>query len=333
MTDSTPLDLALQRMQAAPDDAAARLSVPCRTGQYRAVRPAGRGGARGPPAPARLRPGRGARGAGLRRRGAAGRVRRRGGGLCGAAGPGAGGDAGRGGEGLSLIVNAGAEHAELLPPEALDWLAATLAAPPPAEGEAMPEAFAAPTLPAEALDLLVPALERRLSGLPGLEAAVLAAVRWQGGARGTSWRWPAARARAPGARPRGGRGAGTLRAGGGRARRGVPGPAALARIAEAAEAEPRALPSAGRAVPRHEPRPRPQAPAAAEVAPLCRSGTRRSDGGLHGLPPLVRLCCRTTFLAFGPGAARCARGEGAVLPASGRHPLGLARRAAEAFLV
>ncbi len=86
--------------------------------------------------------------------------------------------------GLSLIVNADAPHAELLPPELLDWLAQTLAAPPPVADEAMPEGFSAPELPASSLALLVPALERRLSGVPGLQAAVLAEVSWQGGARG-----------------------------------------------------------------------------------------------------------------------------------------------------
>lgn len=88
------------------------------------------------------------------------------------------------GEGLSLVVNADAPHAELLPPEALDWLATTLAAPPPAEGEAVPEAFGPCALPETALALLTPALERRLSGVPGLQAAVLAGVRWQDGAAG-----------------------------------------------------------------------------------------------------------------------------------------------------
>jgi hypothetical protein len=88
------------------------------------------------------------------------------------------------GEDLSLIVNADAPHAELLPPEAVDWLAATLSAPPPVEAEAVAPAFAPPALPGAVLALLVPALERRLSGVPGLQAAVLAAVRWQDGAAG-----------------------------------------------------------------------------------------------------------------------------------------------------
>ncbi len=88
------------------------------------------------------------------------------------------------GEALSLIVNADAEHAALLPPEALDWLGATLAAAAPEEAEAVPEAFGPVTLPEAALALLVPALERRLSGVPGLAAAVLAGVRWQGRGHG-----------------------------------------------------------------------------------------------------------------------------------------------------
>ncbi|MCB1390904.1 MAG: SseB family protein [Rhodobacteraceae bacterium] len=87
-------------------------------------------------------------------------------------------------EGLSLLVNPDAPHAALLPPEALGWLADTLAAPPPDEGQAVPEAFGPPALPAALCVPLVAALERRLSGTPGLTRAVLAAVQWQGGARG-----------------------------------------------------------------------------------------------------------------------------------------------------
>jgi hypothetical protein len=87
-------------------------------------------------------------------------------------------------EGLSLIVHAGDKLAELLPPATLDWLAATLTAPPPVEAEAVADAFGPPALGEAALDLLVPALERRLSGIPGLQAAVLARVHWQGSADG-----------------------------------------------------------------------------------------------------------------------------------------------------
>lgn len=88
------------------------------------------------------------------------------------------------GAGLSLIVNAGAAHAEQLPPAALEWLAATLAAPAPAEDEAVAEGFGPVALPEAKLALLIPALERRLSGVPGLQAAVLAGVRWRGGGQG-----------------------------------------------------------------------------------------------------------------------------------------------------
>ncbi len=88
------------------------------------------------------------------------------------------------GEGLSLLLNADTPHAALLTPETLDWLAATLSAPPPPKGQAVPEGFAPPALPEAVLRPLVEALERRLSGTPGLAAAVLVGVQWQGGARG-----------------------------------------------------------------------------------------------------------------------------------------------------
>lgn len=85
---------------------------------------------------------------------------------------------------LALVVNPDCAHAAFLPPDALAWLAETLAAPAPDEARAVPEEFAAPDLPPAVLDLLVPALERRLSGTPGLAQAVLAGVRWRDGARG-----------------------------------------------------------------------------------------------------------------------------------------------------
>lgn len=88
------------------------------------------------------------------------------------------------GQGLALMVNPDAPHAALLPPEAMDWLAQTLAAPAPTAGQAVPEGFVPPDLPPAVLARLVPALERRLSGLPGLQQALLAGVRWQGGGRG-----------------------------------------------------------------------------------------------------------------------------------------------------
>lgn len=88
------------------------------------------------------------------------------------------------GEGLSLLLNPDSPHAALLAPQALDWLTQTLAAPAPTSAQAVPLAFLAPDLPAAVLALLVPALERRLSGTPGLAGAVLAGVEWQGGGRG-----------------------------------------------------------------------------------------------------------------------------------------------------
>lgn len=85
---------------------------------------------------------------------------------------------------LALLVGPDVAHAAFLTPEALRWLDQTLAAAAPGETRATPERFTAPDLPQAVLALLVPALERRLSGLPGLEAVVLAGARWQGGARG-----------------------------------------------------------------------------------------------------------------------------------------------------
>lgn len=88
------------------------------------------------------------------------------------------------GAGLALMLNPDQPHAALLPPEALGWLAETLSAPPPAEGQAVPERFERPDLPEPVLARLVPALEARLSGVPGLAQILLAGVRWQGGGRG-----------------------------------------------------------------------------------------------------------------------------------------------------
>ncbi|MFN3954844.1 MAG: SseB family protein [Pararhodobacter sp.] len=85
---------------------------------------------------------------------------------------------------LSLLLNAGAAQAELLPPAALRWLAQTLAGARTVEAEGRAVSFGPVALPAAALDLLRPALERRLRGMPGLNAAVLASVIWQSGARG-----------------------------------------------------------------------------------------------------------------------------------------------------
>jgi len=91
--------------------------------------------------------------------------------------------AGAGGTALLVQVEGGA--AELLPPEALAWLARALDQPAPVTGQGQAAAFSAPALSAAALALLVPALERRLSGLPGLGDAVLAGVHWRDGRRGT----------------------------------------------------------------------------------------------------------------------------------------------------
>lgn len=88
------------------------------------------------------------------------------------------------GAGLSLLVQSGAGAGELMPPAALDWLAERLAAPAPAAAEGVPQDYGPPRIAPGVLAVLVPALERRLSGIPGLEAAVLAAVRWAGGGQG-----------------------------------------------------------------------------------------------------------------------------------------------------
>lgn len=85
---------------------------------------------------------------------------------------------------LSLLVSPDSDHAELLPPEALVWLARTLNDTRTSEGEAAAESFAPITMPEPVLALLVPALERRLRHTPGLDGAVLAGVRWQGGGAG-----------------------------------------------------------------------------------------------------------------------------------------------------
>ncbi|PWE30843.1 hypothetical protein C4N9_03550 [Pararhodobacter marinus] len=88
------------------------------------------------------------------------------------------------GEGLSLLVNADAPHASLMSAEAVEWLAATLSGPAPSEGQGVAQSFAAPDLPDSIREPLVAALERRLSGMPGLSGTVLAGVLWQDGTRG-----------------------------------------------------------------------------------------------------------------------------------------------------
>lgn len=82
---------------------------------------------------------------------------------------------------LALLVNAGQPQAALLPPEALRWLAGTLAGAKAQEGEARAARFGPVELPVAVLALLRPALERRLRGMPGLNAAVLASVLWEDG--------------------------------------------------------------------------------------------------------------------------------------------------------
>ncbi|MCC5988663.1 MAG: SseB family protein [Pararhodobacter sp.] len=88
------------------------------------------------------------------------------------------------GEGLAMMVNPDSEAPALLPPDALRWLADTLAAPSPAEASARAAGFGPPALDAAALARLRQALERRLSGVPGLTAAVLATARWESGGEG-----------------------------------------------------------------------------------------------------------------------------------------------------
>ncbi|KPQ06468.1 MAG: SseB protein [Rhodobacteraceae bacterium HLUCCA12] len=87
-------------------------------------------------------------------------------------------------EGLSLLVSPDSDHAALLAPDAIAWLAQTLTGTMTHETEAAAETFGPVTLPEGVLSLLVPALERRLRHTPGLDGAVLASVRWRGGGVG-----------------------------------------------------------------------------------------------------------------------------------------------------
>lgn len=87
-------------------------------------------------------------------------------------------------EALSLLVSPDSDHAELLPPEALSWLARTLGETRADESEASAQSFGPVALPEGVLALLVPALERRLRNTPGLDGVVLAGVRWRGGGAG-----------------------------------------------------------------------------------------------------------------------------------------------------
>lgn len=85
---------------------------------------------------------------------------------------------------LSLLVQTESGAAELMSPAALAWLAETLAAPAPEAATATAGSFGPPRLPAPMLASLITVLERRLTGVPGLEAAVLAQVHWQDGGSG-----------------------------------------------------------------------------------------------------------------------------------------------------
>lgn len=85
------------------------------------------------------------------------------------------------GKGLGLGLNLGAPSEILLPPDALNWLAAALA-PPPARIAAIPRAIAPPAnLPAA----LLTALDAKLLSAAGLAAAAaLASVTYDDGSRG-----------------------------------------------------------------------------------------------------------------------------------------------------
>lgn len=86
------------------------------------------------------------------------------------------------GQGIGIGLNLGvAPSAHLLPAEAVDWLARTVAARPEAGAE-RPEAFAAPGALPEAL---LTALDTKLALCAGLAvAALLAEARYAGGRRG-----------------------------------------------------------------------------------------------------------------------------------------------------
>ena len=84
------------------------------------------------------------------------------------------------GQGLGLGVDLSAPSAFLMPADAVDWLAATLATVP-APVTDRPAALAAPDLPAA----LVRSLDRRFAAAAGLaRSAVLAGVTWADGRRG-----------------------------------------------------------------------------------------------------------------------------------------------------
>jgi hypothetical protein len=85
------------------------------------------------------------------------------------------------GQGIGMGVNLGvAPSSMLLPPEAMDWLAETLA-DAPEEVEARPERFLPPAVP----EAVIAALDGKLARTGGLAAAaLLAGVVYAGGRRG-----------------------------------------------------------------------------------------------------------------------------------------------------
>jgi hypothetical protein len=85
---------------------------------------------------------------------------------------------------VALLVQDGAGQGEWMDAAALRWLTATLAAPAPRATRARPAGYGPPDLPPAVAAALVPALERRLSGIPGLTDAILVGVAWDSGARG-----------------------------------------------------------------------------------------------------------------------------------------------------
>lgn len=179
MPELSPLETALLRLHRAPEDADARLTLHSELAQAEVVV-----WLDGPAAPGRIAPrvfdladgpvvlaftdeGRlaGFAGAGVEYAALPGRV------LAGLLA----------GQGLSLLINPDDPAAQMLGPQALDWLTRTLNAPAPAARLDLPRSLAVPDLPADVLSALVALLERRLSGVPGLETAVLARAHWADG--------------------------------------------------------------------------------------------------------------------------------------------------------
>jgi hypothetical protein len=85
-------------------------------------------------------------------------------------------------QGLGLALDPGGPAPQVLGAGELRWMVTAMAAPVVRPGQGRALAFAAPDLaPGHPL---VPALTRRLDGVPGLGRAVLAQVTWETGARG-----------------------------------------------------------------------------------------------------------------------------------------------------